>query len=123
MVCLNCTKHPRTQSTRGARNVSELLLVCVDEQCHHQTKVEFQIFGIIDNTFGFYFNNFSSLTLIHLLQDLNLTKDHFSNASFLVVIYRWRPPHTSEAEDEDNEPLSANAECGTAERQSPKEPD
>lgn len=41
---------------------------------------------------------------------------------FPSLIFRWRPAHTGETEDEDHEPFSADAECGAAERQSPKGP-
>lgn len=42
---------------------------------------------------------------------------------FCLLTDRWRPAHTSETEDEDHEPLAADAECGKAQCESPEEPD
>lgn len=38
------------------------------------------------------------------------------------VSCRWRPTHAREAEDEEHEPLPADAERGASEREGPEEP-
>lgn len=46
----------------------------------------------------------------------------FFLVSFSFSTCRRRPTHSSETEDEDDEPFLADAECGAAQRESPEDP-
>lgn len=90
-------RHPSVQMTRGARNVRKLHPHCV---------YDFAVSMYKDKSIP-----------------KKLCPEFVSRWCHLhPLICRWRPTHSGETKDEDDEPLFADAECRTAQRESSEEP-